>query len=389
MVKYTGSHRRKEKTVKKSLGIYIHIPFCIKKCFYCDFCSFPNKKTELAERYTDELCRRIKEFSKNASEYCVDTVYFGGGTPTLLDIGGFEKLLSVLRDRFTISADCEISAECNPATADAEYLAKLRSLGVNRLSIGLQSVHDNELSALGRAHSYEDFKKIFFDARASGFDNISVDLMYGIPEQTTESFRESLEAIALLRPEHISAYCLKIESGTVFAKTQSTLRLPDEDEEFEMYLSCTDILSAHGYKKYEISNFSLDGKESRHNLRYWQGLDYIGFGVAAHSLICGERFGNSRDIDSFINGKDIEESRQELNETDIFNEYLMLSLRLTSGLSLHEFKKRFGKEFFEYYPRAKALIEAGYMQLFDNRLSFTDKGFFVSNSILSDMIDAD
>lgn len=372
--------------MKKSLGIYIHIPFCVRKCNYCDFCSFASREDIMTD-YTAELCRRIASYKDICSEYSVDTVYFGGGTPTLLPLSCFDRIFSMLQDTFNISSDCETTVECNPATADLSYLVGLRSLSANRLSIGLQSIHENELSLLGRIHSYNDFLKVFWDARSAGFDNISADLMYGIPEQTPKSFRESLSALADMRPEHISAYGLKIEEGTAFFKNKDRLSLPNEDEEYQMYLDCSEILNFHGYEKYEISNFALTGRQSKHNLRYWRGLEYLGFGVAAHSFFEGERFGNSRNIDGFINGNDITEERYSLTDKEKFNESIMLALRLKEGLSLSEFQDKTDKTFSEFYPALKILTDGRFMEINDDRLSFTDKGFFVSNSILADMLD--
>ena len=372
--------------MKKSLGIYIHIPFCVRKCNYCDFCSFA-LGGDTTERYAKELCRRIGEYKDKCSDYSVDTVYFGGGTPTLLSLSSFEEIFSALRETFDIAPHSEITVECNPATADLSYLSALRAMGANRLSIGLQSIHENELERLGRIHSYEDFLAAFSDARKAGFDNISADLMYGIPNQTRESFRQSLTSLAELRPEHISAYGLKIEEGTEFYKNRDSLILPPEDEEYEMYLSCSEILGSYGYEKYEISNFSLPGKPSKHNLRYWKGDEYLGFGVAAHSFFGGERFGNSRNIDAFLKGEDITEERYSLSDKEKFNEYIMLALRLTEGLSLSEFKKKTGKSFCEFYPALRSLTDGEFMEIKGDRLSFTDKGFFVSNSILADMLD--
>ena len=372
--------------MKKSLGIYIHIPFCVRKCNYCDFCSFA-LGGDTTERYAKELCRRIGEYKDKCSDYSVDTVYFGGGTPTLLSLSSFEEIFSALRETFDIAPHSEITVECNPATADLAYLSALRAMGANRLSIGLQSIHENELERLGRIHSYEDFLAVFSDARKAGFDNVSADLMYGIPNQTRESFRQSLTSLAELRPEHISTYGLKIEEGTEFYKNRDSLILPPEDEEYEMYLSCSKILNSHGYEKYEISNFSLPEKPSKHNLRYWKGDEYLGFGVAAHSFFGGERFGNSRNIDAFLKGEDITEERYSLSDKEKFNEYIMLALRLTDGLSLSEFKKKTGKSFCEFYPALRSLTDGEFMEIKGDRLSFTDKGFFVSNSILADMLD--
>ena len=374
-------------TDRKKLGIYIHIPFCLRKCFYCDFCSFPDTDGELVSKYCEELCRRIKEKAVDCREYTVDTVYFGGGTPTLLPIGAFYKLFSALKESFDIKKGAEITVECNPATADRAYFDELLSLGANRLSIGLQSVNENELSALGRVHSFDDFFIAFSDAREAGFKNISVDLMYGIPEQTRGSFEYSIDKVLELKPEHISSYGLKIEENTVFAKTKDKLVLPNEDEEFLFYKILTDKLAQNGYHKYEISNFSLDGFESKHNTRYWLGEEYIGFGVAAHSFFDSERYGNSRDIKAFIDGKDITEERRILSEHEADEEYVMLRLRLALGIDKTEFERKFGESFTHRYPYVSLMLKEGFMQENDGHISFTDKCFFVSNYILSEMLE--
>lgn len=372
----------------KKVGIYIHIPFCIRKCFYCDFCSFPDSGEDVTERYVRELCRRL-ESSEELRGVVVDTLYFGGGTPTLLPINLFFLIMDTVKRVAVLSDNAEVTAECNPATADREYLCELRRIGVNRLSIGLQSVHDTELGALGRAHSFEDFKTTYSLAREAGFSNISADLMYGIPTQTVESFKESLYTLAELSPEHISAYGLKVEKGTAFYKMGDRLTLPQEDDECEMYLSMCEILPSFGYERYEISNFSKKGYESRHNLKYWRGEEYLGFGVAAHSYFGGERYGNSRDMERFLEGESIECERYSLGERDRLNEYIMLSMRLREGIGIGELEKRSGRSFYEILPSSKALIEGGYLKESDGCVSFTDKGALVSNSILSDMLEFD
>ena len=373
--------------MKKTLGIYIHIPFCVRKCNYCDFCSFPSRDGKLTQLYTDELCRRIRGAKELCYEYTVDTVYLGGGTPTLLSAAQAEMIFSALRESFSVEDGCEITVECNPATADISYFSALRGMGASRLSMGLQSVHENELRALGRIHSYSDLKKTYADARAAGFDNISVDLMYGIPEQTVKSFRESLTELACLAPEHISAYGLKIEKGTPFFEKREHINLPDEDEEYEMYLSCTEILKKYGYKKYEISNFSMPERESRHNLKYWRGNEYLGFGVAAHSFFGGLRFGNSRDLDAFLRGEDIVCERSDETAVDELTDFVMLSLRLSEGMSLKEFEEKAKNGIRAVLPQLDSLMSGGFMRIKDGRLSFTDKGFFVSNTILSDILE--
>ena len=372
--------------MKQSLGIYIHIPFCLKKCHYCDFCSFPGSGEDLIRAYTRELCRRMERDLPSPELYEVDTVYFGGGTPTLLPLDCLEDILHILRSHTDLSPTAEITCECNPATVDLAYLRALRCMGINRLSIGLQSVHDRELLALGRLHSFSDFLATYRDAREAGFENISVDLMYGIPEGTLESFRKSLHTLADLAPEHISAYGLKIEEGTAFARMKDSLSLPDEDTEFEMYLSMTEILSAHGYRKYEISNFSKDGRQSRHNLRYWKRQDYLGFGVAAHSCFDGVRFGSSRDMKGFLAGKDITEERYSLSEEEAFEEWVMLGLRLAEGLDGEEWSRRLGRSPKSALPSLRTYIDRGFMTEKDGRYSFTDKGFFVSNTILAELL---
>ncbi len=371
------------------LGVYIHIPFCIKKCNYCDFCSFAGRENEDFYAYTRELCRRIKEFALSRSGQAVDTVYFGGGTPTLMPVDCFALVMQVLRDSFVLDETAEITVECNPASIDGKGLAALRKMGINRISIGLQSADDHELGLLGRPHCFEDFCRCFADARKAGFDNISVDLMYGIPDQTLDSFKASLDALCALQPEHISAYGLKIEEGTAFAAQRDSLSLPDEDSEYEMYELCNDVLSGHGYHRYEISNFAREGKESKHNLRYWRLRDYMGFGVAAHSCIDGERFGNSRDINAFLQGRDITEQRSQIGPRERLFEYVMLSMRLAEGLDLDEYKRLSGRDFKEDFPTLRQYVSAGFMTECNGKTAFTTKGFFVSNSILAQMLSFD
>lgn len=372
---------------KNRLGIYVHIPFCLKKCLYCDFCSFPEGKDK-TERYAKELCRRI-ETAPEHSDRIADTLYFGGGTPTLLPVEIFGQIFETVNKCFDLLDTAEITAECNPATADKKYLRALRDIGINRLSIGLQSVHEKELSALGRSHSFEDFLRTYEYAREAGFSNISADLMYGIPHQTRNSFEESLSRLSELSPEHISAYGLKVEKGTPFYKMRDRLPLPDEETECEMYLLMSELLPRYGYYKYEISNFAKKGRESKHNLKYWTGGEYLGFGVAAHSYFGGERFGNSRDMDAFMRGECIECERYTVSDRERINEYIMLSMRLARGIDLSVLEKMTGKGFYELFPSAKALKLNGYITEQNGRAAFTDKGFLVSNTILSDMLEFD
>ena len=371
---------------RKELSIYIHVPFCKRKCNYCDFCSFPDLSGSLAARYVERICDEIERFGERARGHTVTTVYFGGGTPSLLDASLIEKMLCSLRKSFCVDENAEITLECNPATAREGFFEDIRLAGVNRLSIGLQSADDGELATLGRLHSYAQFEDTYFSARRAGFDNISVDLMYGLPDQTLEKFEYSLGKVVSIAPEHISSYLLKIEEGTVFWKKESELKLPDEDTQLEMYRAMTHFLCENGYDKYEVSNFARAGFESRHNVGYWTGREYIGFGVAAYSFFGGERFGNSRDLDAFLAGEDITEERESIGETDAAFEFVMLGMRMGKGISLSEYESRFGRHFDSDFPSAERFESYGLLRREGGRLSFTDEGFFVSNTVLSEFL---
>ena len=371
--------------MKKSLGLYLHVPFCVQKCRYCDFCSVAGGSADKISEYCRVLASRVKAFAERCDGYFVDTVYFGGGTPSLMSLGDAERLMDVISAEYDVDKNAEITFECNPATADLDYFRGLRSFGVNRISMGLQSALDSELALLGRIHTAKEFSKTFDDARRAGFDNISADLMYGIPDQTMESFRHSIDYLAAHEPEHISAYALSVEEGTYFHKHRAELSLADDDAQSDMYLECVSRLAEGGYERYEISNFARNGKYSRHNTRYWQRLDYLGFGVAAHSCFEGERFGNSRDIDAFLRGEDITEERAALTCEDERAEYIMLGLRLALGIDTGEYFTRFGERI-EERSAVQKYIDGGFMRLEDGRLAFLDKGFLVSNAILADII---
>ncbi len=377
-------------TMTDNLGIYIHIPFCLSKCYYCDFCSVSRVDEGKMQGYADALCREVKlissELKKSGKEPPVDTVYFGGGTPTLLSVSQFKQILDSLKANFKVSDNCEITTEANPKSIDRQNLFALRELGLNRLSIGMQSANDNELKALGRIHGFDDFCKIFEDAREAGFENISADLMYGIPEQTSESFCHSIDTLVSMSPEHISSYCLTVEENTPFYKRRDRLALPSEDAVSEMYSLMSTRLQEKGYKKYEISNFSRIGYESRHNNKYWLLDNYIGLGASAHSCFDGVRFAHSRDIDAYINGENTFEQIEENDKRAQMNEYVMLGMRLCRGVSFSEFEARFEADFLsEFQGFVKFAPE--FVQIDKNGCRFTDKGMFVSNYILSETLD--
>jgi oxygen-independent coproporphyrinogen-3 oxidase len=342
----------------------------------------------MLELYTKRLCDDIKNAALRLGDRCpqADTVYFGGGTPTLLSAAQFERIIETVERNFGITSEAEMTSEANPKTVDEEKLKNMRAIGINRLSIGVQSIHDSELRILGRNHNSGDTLETLALARKAGFDNISVDLMYGIPSQTKESIKKSVEGIVLLAPEHISSYCLTIEDGTSFGRRRDSLALPDEDTVADMYADMSEILQKNGYHKYEISNFSKEGRESRHNLKYWHLDDYLGFGPAAHSCFDSVRYANSRDIDAYLGGKDITESVEKIEKRERMNEFVMLGMRLADGVDAREFRKLFGEELqVEFASFNKFSPE--YVTVDGTGCRFTEKGMFVSNYILSEVLD--
>lgn len=373
----------------KPLGLYLHIPFCKSKCLYCDFCSFPRPRAETVEQFVAALCRDLKARASDCAAYEVDTVYFGGGTPTLLSAEQLERIMSVLTAGYHLSPHAEITAECNPATADRELFLRMRRAGWNRLSIGLQSAQKNELKALGRLHSFDDFCKTWEDALGAGFTDLSADLMFGIPEQTRESFADTLEKVIACSPTHLSAYALTVEEGTPFGRRgEDCLHLPDEECVRQMYLDMIGRLSSVGLMQYEISNFAKAGYESRHNLKYWNTDAYLGFGPAAYSDFEGVRFGNSRDAEAYIRGEDITAERERPDDAERMNEAVMLGMRLTKGISAQCLAKRFGEVFAKRIVTALSRYETGgFVRKTEDGYAFTPEGMLVSNSILSEILD--
>ncbi len=379
--------------MKKPLGIYVHIPFCIQKCHYCDFCSAAASEN-IKERYASALIKNIKSVAHNFAEHEVDSVFFGGGTPTCLRPKTLSDILFSIKSNYTVSKKAEISLECNPATANYDDFKVLVNSGFNRLSMGVQSVHDKELQALGRIHSFEDFKKTYSEAREAGFDNINLDLMYGIPFQTEESFKQTLKTIISYNPEHISAYALKIEPGTLFFKNKEKLILPDEDSEYNMYKLAVNTLESAGYGHYEISNYAKEGKRSRHNLKYWNADDYIGFGVSAHSCINRNRYAAMNETfkysDIILNGLSERYyfETEQLSDQEFAEEYIMMRLRLGDGLSPRKYKEKFSSDLPDkYIKRMFPFIKSGHIIYSDERYSLSDDGMYVSNYILSEILD--
>lgn len=361
-----------------ALGIYIHVPFCGKKCSYCDFYSLNyNKKN--ADLYLRSVLRNIQYYSDKSR--IVDTVYFGGGTPSLLPAESIAQMIDEIKKCFFLSEDAEITLEANPNTLTPDKLRQLRDNGVNRLSIGVQSMIDSELKFLGRTHTADRAKKAVLDAAEAGFRNISCDLMIALPYQTAESVEFSINELAALPVDHISAYILTIEDGTAFDEQNIRDIMPDEDLTAELYLSMINCLKKKGFEQYEISNFAKSGFESRHNCRYWKCSDYLGIGPAAHSCYNGKRFAVMPNLQEFIDAP-----HQKIYITDEspcgFEESAMLRLRLAEGLNIGEC----GEKSEDILKKIPTLQKAGYVTYENGRLALTAKGFLMSNSIIEYLI---
>mgnify|MGYP003291607325 CR=1 FL=1 len=380
---------------RKSLGIYIHIPFCVQKCLYCDFVSEP-ASLEIKRNYVNQLLKEIAFYNFD-NKYMVDTIFIGGGTPSVLDADWIKAILCKLEDRFEISYDCECTIEVNPGTVDLEKLKKFREAGVNRLSIGLQSCNDNELKALGRIHNFKTFEEMFWAARQAGFDNINVDLMSSIPEQTEESFIRSLKRVVELNPEHISVYSLIVEEGTPFY--EMNLNLPDEDTERQIYYKTGKILNENGYGQYEISNYAKHGRECRHNIRYWQCDEYIGFGVAAASCLDNVRWKNTENINKYLEYMQKASGFEDLRKEDFYSEkevltpeeqcaeFMFMGLRMNNGVSEEIFRRRFGYIPEERYGEVIAKhIQNGLLEKKDKCIRLTDKGRDICNYVMADFL---
>ena len=364
----------------KNIGLYLHIPFCKSKCPYCDFYSFSGKETEKDE-YTRVLNERI--LSSISPLHCKgDTLYFGGGTPSVLGAENLATLVNTCRKDF-LTDNAEITVECNPHGLNEDFFKTLYNSGVNRISMGLQSAVDSERRILGRLSDRKQVENAVKTAQKVGFENITLDVMLGIPEQTEKSLNDTLEFCISLGVPHISAYMLKLEENTHFYKNQHKYNFPDDDLTADLYLQMCETLENQGIIQYEISNFSKKGYESRHNLKYWHCEEYLGLGPSAHSFMDGKRFYFDRDFQSFTNGKP---PIQDGLGGD-FTEYAMLNLRLTEGLQENKVFERFGHKIpDELYKNSKIFIDNGYITKTENGLSLTRKGFLMSNTILAEIL---
>ena len=379
----------KNEKAPRNLGLYIHIPFCRTKCLYCDFCSFVSRDEQQREAYVGALLREIE--ARGTKDYSVDTVYFGGGTPSLLSAEQIGRILGEIKESFNVSPDAEITLECNPMTVSDgdEYFKELRALGVNRLSLGVQTAIDGELKLIGRRHSFEEAKATFFEARGAGFENISVDLMLGIPSQTFDSLRASANQVIKLAAEHISIYSLQLEEGTPLYRMRERYSLADDDTAADMYELVVKMMKDAGYRHYEISNFARGGRESKHNCKYWRLDEYLGLGLAAHSDFGGKRLENTRDMERYLGGEWLE-AASEISNSEREFEFLMLGLRTADGISKSEFLARFGVGFDEKYgEKMEKFKKMGYFCEKGDALALTERGFEVSNAILTEILDFD
>ena len=373
--------------IASPIEIYIHIPFCVKKCDYCDFLSGPSGPEEQSD-YVQALLREI-DAVKEGKGRSVSSIFIGGGTPSVLDAGFIGEILNRIRNKFQIQNDAEITIEANPGTADYGKLQAYRDYGINRLSIGLQSPDDRELKILGRIHNYEQFLETYKKARKAGFDNINVDLMSAIPDQTYKGWEKNLRTVAELEPEHISAFSLIIEEGTPFAARQ--LNLPDEDTEYNMYEATARILKEYGYKQYEISNYAKRGMACRHNVGYWTRQDYLGFGLGASSLYGKERFSNTADrkkyLENSFSPELIREREPILSREDEMAEFMFLGLRMTEGVARTDFEQIFGCCIEQIYGDVLKKYESmGLLQEKNGRIFLSRAGIHVSNSVMADFL---
>lgn len=369
------------------LELYVHIPFCVRKCQYCDFLSGPSDE-ETKDRYIEALLKEIRA-AEHTEDYEIVSVFIGGGTPSALKAEAIASIMRTLQEQFFFCEDAEVTIEANPGTVDLEKLTIYRNVGINRLSLGLQSTDAEELKLLGRIHSYEEFLKSYEWAREAGFSNINIDLMFAIPGQTGEAWRQHLYQVAELNPEHISAYSLIIEEGTPFA--EQNLDLPDEDTEYQVYEDTAEILERYGYRQYEISNYAKQGYMCRHNAGYWQHREYLGFGLGASSLYRGMRFSNTRRMQEYLkesrNPDQIRKDVTVLSRNERIEEFMFLGFRMTEGISEKKFEENFDVRLMDVYGDIlQKYEETGFVEHIETKWRLTRKGIHVSNHILADFL---
>ena len=373
------------------LGIYIHIPFCRSKCDYCDFYSLAGREDRM-DQYQKALLSHIKETAPLAQDFPVDTIYIGGGTPSYYGAKRLKELLGVVHKLYKVEKDAEVTVECNPDSVDVKALKILRKAGVNRLSMGMQSANACELERIHRIHTPQQVNEAATAARKAGFTNLSLDLIYGLPGQTMDSWKATVEHALSLIPQHLSCYGLKVEEGTpLAARVAEGEVLPDDDQQADLYLWTVGRLERAGYPQYEISNFAKPGFASRHNLRYWLTQPYIGFGPGAHSDFGGRRYSFVRDLDAYIQGVlrggDIIDESEIIPKRERCGEYLMLRLRTVQGINEQEYRSTYFMDFAPLQARLEQFRAQGWAEQTDGRWHFTPQGFLLSNQLIGDLLE--
>lgn len=371
--------------MKNNTEIYVHIPFCVRKCAYCDFTSFVSTH-EVWKRYFDMLNKEIEIKAESVGRIPVDSVFIGGGTPSLVDEYYIVRLVNKLRECFDIIPNAEITIESNPNSLTLSKLVAYKECGINRLSMGLQSADNEELKGLSRVHTYEEFLQSYENCRKAGFTNVNIDLMSAIPGQTVSSYKNTLEKVLSLNPEHISAYSLIVEENTPFYdKYKDGKGLPSEEEERQMYYLTEELLLANGYHRYEISNYAKEGKECRHNLGYWTGKSYLGFGIAAASYFNNRRNTNHSSLKKYLEGN-LETEYQELSEEERMEEFMFLGLRLIEGVNRKEFTNRFGKDIDEVYKKPLEKLEWEGLLTNGEQIRLTHRGLDLANYCMAEFL---
>lgn len=379
---------------KRPLGIYVHIPFCKSKCSYCNFCSYTNVAQNVMDAYVNAILLQAEDFAAQCKNHYVNSIYIGGGTPSVLKPKQLIRIIDCITKLYRIDRSMEITVEINPATVTVDDLKKLFNAGVNRLSIGMQSANNSELREIGRIHTYEEFEKTYNAARYVGFDNINVDVIYGLPGQTRESFSKTLDKVISLEPDHVSVYALKIEEGTPLYKLQDKYVFPSEDDQSEMYLEAVKKLRKAFIYPYEISNFARNGCESAHNLKYWFSEEYVGLGVDASSYLNGERFTATKNLKTYIYAMTyvkkkipIYVSYEEVTEAEAAKEYFLLNMRLYQGIDFKDFEREFGKRVAEMYLLPlERYVDEGLVTVKRGIYAFTERGMLLSSYILTDVL---
>ncbi len=383
------NNRKEECYMKEEMGIYIHIPFCKKKCYYCDFISFANQD-KWSTQYIEALKKEIQQNKEKANCARITTIYIGGGTPSYLDSKLIIEILDVIRKNYAVEKDAEITIEVNPRVVTKEKLEMYYSKGVNRISIGLQTTNNQLLNEIGRIHTYEEFLETYHMVREGGFDNVNIDLMFGLPSQTEEILQESLEKVILLKPEHISIYSLILEEGTVLEDLvrQGKRILPKEEIERNMYWQTKTILEENGYVHYEISNFSKPEKQSKHNMNCWRQKSYLGFGLAAHSYYHKTRYSNTEDLEQYINDKGYTKIIHEIQTNqEEKKEFMMLGLRRIEGVLISEFKNKFiDNPIYLFRKELSKLVEQELIELGTNNIKLTNKGIDLANLVWQEFV---